>query len=369
MSGISKLQRGSGEARTAIVTGATGRIGQDLSRRLADEGFRVALVGRDGAKLASLAAKLPTVRSGAHVVIAADLLLAGSGIDVARDAIQALGRIGTFFHLACPPVINENTLYDPDHATAMMRVGYHAFMELASVILPHMLPAQHGRIVGFLTEAIKTPVVPTWSSYVASKMALMGALASVAQHCRNTGVSAIGIAPGALDYHDTPLPAGVARDRQLRIDPEYFLDLVLNDIDGSEALDNGSFHLISASGELRGPMTGLASPIVVEQATVTAAPVVAPTAVTAASATLSASNGQKEAAFAALAQTFRRVFNLASDADVGALGTHNLSNWDSLGQLKLLMEVEQALEIRIPTDRVQSITTYKSLQAAVHDLI
>jgi acyl carrier protein len=180
-------------------------------------------------------------------------------------------------------------------------------------------------------------------------------------------ISCVGIVPGALDYDDNPVPAGVVRNRQIRLKPDYFLDQVLDDLDGPGALENGDCHLISAVGQHIAPMTVLATPVVTEKSVVVTRDAVATT--TCASPILVESaaqgNSKKEIALANLSQTFRRVFSLPPETDLRGLGTNNLRNWDSLGQLKLLMEVEQALEIRIPTDKVASITTFEALCDAV----
>jgi 3-oxoacyl-[acyl-carrier protein] reductase len=51
------------EARTALVTGASRGIGFGIALRLAEEGFRTAIVGRDKARIQS-GAKEPTKISG-----------------------------------------------------------------------------------------------------------------------------------------------------------------------------------------------------------------------------------------------------------------------------------------------------------------
>ncbi|HEV7753355.1 MAG TPA: SDR family oxidoreductase [Baekduia sp.] len=56
--------------RTALLTGAAGGIGQAVARRLADEGVRMVLSGRDAEALEALRAVLP---GDGHVVLTADL--------------------------------------------------------------------------------------------------------------------------------------------------------------------------------------------------------------------------------------------------------------------------------------------------------
>lgn len=68
-----------------------------------------------------------------------------------------------------------------------------------------------------------------------------------------------------------------------------------------------------------------------------------------------------------LASTFRRVFRLAADADLQGATTDSIAAWDSLGHLRLAMEIEQALGHRIPGERLVHIRSYQDLRAALRD--
>lgn len=49
---------GNQQQRTAIVTGGSSGIGFAIAHRLVQDGYRVAIVGRDGARLAAAVARL-----------------------------------------------------------------------------------------------------------------------------------------------------------------------------------------------------------------------------------------------------------------------------------------------------------------------
>ncbi|RLJ36217.1 HAD superfamily phosphatase (TIGR01681 family)/FkbH-like protein [Litoreibacter meonggei] len=68
---------------------------------------------------------------------------------------------------------------------------------------------------------------------------------------------------------------------------------------------------------------------------------------------------------AALADTFRRVFRLGADDDVQDTTMDSLAAWDSLGHLRLAMELEQSLGLRLPAARLGQISSYAELQKAV----
>src|SRR5574341_2645122 len=80
--------------QVALVTGGSSGIGLAIARALVDAGMRVAVVGRNRARLRAAAGKLhPGGRGGTSpvLVVAADVSKPG---DVRRDVRQSLGRFG-----------------------------------------------------------------------------------------------------------------------------------------------------------------------------------------------------------------------------------------------------------------------------------
>src|SRR4051794_33151307 len=79
--------------RTAVVTGAGGRIGAAVCRRLRDEGAKIVAVDRDGAGLAALAAEF----EGDFLAVEADV---SDATDTEKFFAAALDRFGSvdMFH-------------------------------------------------------------------------------------------------------------------------------------------------------------------------------------------------------------------------------------------------------------------------------
>jgi len=73
--------------KNAVVTGASRGLGEAIARTLAEDGARVALVGRTGDKLRKLAESLPND----PVVIEGDLSVTDGWKDIADSAPATVG--------------------------------------------------------------------------------------------------------------------------------------------------------------------------------------------------------------------------------------------------------------------------------------
>ncbi len=361
MSPIENLVIGSFPSPTVLITGATGRVGKTLAPVLATAGHRVCLVGRSNSVLQKIASELSPVAHGAHTIIAMDLEGTGSGSRVAEMAIDQIGRVTTFIHLACPPICDEQSGFDANYFESLMRVNVSAFVEIADKLLPHMLASQHGVLAGLLTEAMRPPGVDSWSSYAIAKTALMGALNVFAQRCRTTSVRTIGIAPGALDYQDNPIPYGFSRETQVRLNAEAFASSVRDDLVDPKSLANGHFRLFTASRNYSGLMATLVDP--------PSPQLPPPTKSVASSDRDAAENWGEDEVFFVLSDTFRRCLEIDEEIDIRTCGMNDVSRWDSIGHLKLMMEVEQAMQIKLATDAMSNIQTFRELETAVRSLI
>ncbi|HTP28737.1 MAG TPA: SDR family NAD(P)-dependent oxidoreductase [Anaeromyxobacteraceae bacterium] len=360
MRGVTGLVWRREEVPRMVLTGATGRLGRVLVRRFAAAGYRLFLAGRSQAALDDLLEALPVPPSGRHVAIVADLEQPRAGFALGKSVLELVdGGPVNVLHLACPPVVNEEQLCNTDGLDRMVRVNATALLEIGEALLPYMLSAQRGIIVGVLTEAMRTPLVGCWPSYVVAKTALLGVLNVLAHHARDANVRVVGLVPGALDFADNPLPAGMTPLKQVRCDPERLADALLADLADASRLPNGHYHLVSALRDERGSMATLVEPTPWSFRKGTAfgggEGAGEDTAV----------SGLDEESFEILSRTFRRTFGLDPDVDVRALATHDVSAWDSLGHLKLMMNVEHALSVTIPAGRLGGISNFEALEQAV----
>jgi len=128
--------------RVCVVTGVGPGTGTALARRFAADGYRVALLARDAARLEQLAAELPG--AAAFPVDVGDL-----------DALRAtLGRVRS--RLGAPSVLLHNAVaggfgsfetVTPEALEQRFRVNVTALLVLAQELAPAMIAAGHGAIV------------------------------------------------------------------------------------------------------------------------------------------------------------------------------------------------------------------------------
>lgn len=151
--------------RTAVVTGATGGIGQAIARRLHRAGAELVLTGRRTEVLEPLAQEL----GGATRILAADL---GERADVARLAAECAAADILVANAALPasgPLLD----FTPEQLDRALEVNLRAPMMLARLVAEPMAERGAGHLVFISSLAGKT-ATPGSSIYSATKFGLRG---------------------------------------------------------------------------------------------------------------------------------------------------------------------------------------------------
>lgn len=183
-------------AKTALITGATGGLGQALCREFARRQFNLVITARSKTKLGELAAALRRGFGVSVTAIPADLNQpnaaknlfvevrdGGHKIDVlVNNAGFGLG--GFFFH---------NRLRTQE---AMLRVNIAAPTRLCRMFLPAMRERGGGRIMNICSTGSFFPG-PFNAVYCASKAYLLSLSEALAEELSGTGVSVTAVCPGA----------------------------------------------------------------------------------------------------------------------------------------------------------------------------
>jgi NAD(P)-dependent dehydrogenase (short-subunit alcohol dehydrogenase family) len=184
------------EGATALVTGASGNLGQVVARRLADEGAFLALPDRRPERLA---AEFPEIGSGAVLAAQCQITDADSVGAFVRKAEERFGGIdllvnaaGGFRH---SPVSGENALRDWDE---MMELNARTAFLLCRAVVPGMVSRGAGAIVNVASRASLAGATGT-AAYAASKAAVTRLTEALSEEVKTSGVRVNCVLPSILD--------------------------------------------------------------------------------------------------------------------------------------------------------------------------
>jgi 3-oxoacyl-[acyl-carrier protein] reductase len=178
-----------------MLTGAAGRMGQAVARRLAAEGYALALVDRDADSLAGLGQSLP----GKVAAIAADL----SGLEGAEAAVArcqaGLGPVDILINNAGVFTTAKIGQTSEEEWRRVLSVNLDAAFRLCRLVLPGMTQRRFGRIVNVGSMAMKNGGLTAGTAYAVSKGALGALTFSLAREVAPLGVTVNAIAPAYVE--------------------------------------------------------------------------------------------------------------------------------------------------------------------------
>jgi uncharacterized protein len=180
---------------TALVTGASGGIGEDLARLLAAGGRNVVLLARSADKLQALAGELSAAHRIDATVLAADLSDAGATTEIGRTLSARGMTIDILVNNAGFGTSGSFTREDPDEQLNMLQVNVVALTALTRALLPGMIERKHGRILNVASTAAFQPG-PFMAVYYASKAYVLSLSEALAEETAGTGVTVTCLCPG-----------------------------------------------------------------------------------------------------------------------------------------------------------------------------
>jgi 3-hydroxybutyrate dehydrogenase len=183
--------------RVALVTGATRGIGRAIAERLARDGARVALGGRDASALEAVSARLSRELGDGRVVCAsADVTDHESVRAMVRAAVSRFGKLDVLVNAAgvAGPIGVPVESLDPAEFDAVMATNLTGAFLCCREAIPELVSAGDGRVVNIAsTSGLRGE--PGRASYVASKWALRGFTRSLARELGPRGVTANAVCP------------------------------------------------------------------------------------------------------------------------------------------------------------------------------
>ena len=183
--------------QSAVVTGASGGLGEQFARQLAARGLDLTLVARSADKLAALAKELRAAHGVAVDVRPADLTDPAATAAVADELLRRPARpvdllvnnagLGFWAPLA------EQT---DEQVDQMLSVNVVALVRLTHAALPAMIARRAGTVLNIGSVAGFQPI-PQFAVYAATKAFVLNFGEAVAHECRKQGVQVTTFLPGA----------------------------------------------------------------------------------------------------------------------------------------------------------------------------
>src|SRR6202022_3194006 len=180
-------------SKTAIITGASGGLGSAVARRLATDGFAIAVnySGNSG-PAEKLVAELKAA-GGQSIAVQADVTNPADVENLFKKTLATFGGIDVVVHSAgimplLPIAGGDVATFDKVIATNL-RGTFLVLAQAAQKV------AEGGRIIAF-SSSVLAKSFPTYGPYIASKAGVEGLVRVLANELRGRNITVNAVAPG-----------------------------------------------------------------------------------------------------------------------------------------------------------------------------
>ncbi len=182
----------------ALVTGASGGIGEELARQLAAKKHDLVLVARSTDRLQQLADELEKTHSISAHIISADLGVPGAGHALAAELTKksfvvdvlvnnaGFGDYGNFWEMPSAKL------------DGMLDLNMGTLTELMRELIPGMVARKRGNVLNVASTAAFMPG-PLMATYYASKAYVLSLSEAVHEELKGTGVTVTALCPGPTE--------------------------------------------------------------------------------------------------------------------------------------------------------------------------
>ncbi len=181
--------------KTAIVTGASGGLGSAVAKRLANDGFAIAVNYSGNAGPAEKVVAQLKAAGAQAIAVQADVTSPEDVENLFKQTLAAFGGIDVVVH--CAGIMPLFPVAGGDVATFDKVIA----INLRGTFLVLGQAAQHvssgGRIIVFSTSVIAKSI-PTYGAYIASKAGVEGLVHVLANELRGRNITVNAVAPGPV---------------------------------------------------------------------------------------------------------------------------------------------------------------------------
>ena len=182
------------EGKTALVTGATGGIGEAIARALHAQGATVSLSGTRAEKLEALAADL-----GERVFVTPANLSDRDAVDALLPAAEE--KMGSVDILVNNAGITRDNIFmrmKDEEWDQVLEVNLTSGFRLCRAAIKGMMKRRSGRIIG-ITSVVGVTGNPGQVNYAAAKAGMIGMYKSLAREVASRNITVNTIAPGFIE--------------------------------------------------------------------------------------------------------------------------------------------------------------------------
>jgi len=178
------------EGRTAAVAGASSGLGFASARALAAEGVRVAICGRDRARIDAAAARI----EGA-VPLVADVSTPEGAVGFVEAAVDALGQVDILVPNAGGPPPGTFASTPLEAYAPALGLNLLSTVAMCRAAVPAMCERGWGRVVAITSVAVRQPIDTLILSNTA-RAGVTGFLKTLAREVAGRGVTVNSVQPG-----------------------------------------------------------------------------------------------------------------------------------------------------------------------------
>ncbi|MEO0975725.1 MAG: 3-oxoacyl-[acyl-carrier-protein] reductase [Pseudomonadota bacterium] len=182
------------EGKNALVTGATGGIGEAIARMLHAQGASVSLSGTRAEKLEALAADL-----GERTFVTPANLSDRDAVDALLPAAEE--KMGSVDILVNNAGITRDNIFmrmKDDEWDQVLEVNLSSGFRLCRAAIKGMMKRRNGRIIG-ITSVVGVTGNPGQVNYAAAKAGMIGMYKSLAREVASRNITVNAVAPGFIE--------------------------------------------------------------------------------------------------------------------------------------------------------------------------
>lgn len=182
----------------ALITGASGGIGEALAHEFAKDGCNLILVARSKDKLEKIAAALEKKYGIVALPLALDLAESNAATRLAEDIAARGIHIETLVNNAGILELGAFGETAAERHLELVQLNIVALTELTSRVLPTMIAAGKGHILNVASIAAFQPI-PSLATYAATKAYVLSLTESLSEELKPHGISVTALCPGITD--------------------------------------------------------------------------------------------------------------------------------------------------------------------------